>query len=156
MRIHVQHRNRIHARILENALLNHRQRSAGPFFGRLKDQHDAAAQLLLHSNEHVRCTQQHRGVRVVSASVHSSFDFRREREPASFPYRQRVHIGPQRRHASRHTAVNAPDDASLRHTPVRDSQRVKLSLDERRRLVLVETELRPAVNCSAQLDHSRV
>jgi hypothetical protein len=121
----------------------------------LKDQHYATRKLLLHPHEHVRGSKQHRGMRIMSARMHSPFDFRGEREAASFTDRQRIHIGSQRGYAPRRAAVDAGDYTGSCDPSVLDFQRIELPLDERRCFVLFETKFRPAMDGASQLDYSR-
>ncbi len=51
-RVDVQHRDEVDGRLIEDARFDHRQRAARPFFCRLKDQHDAAAQPLARTAQH--------------------------------------------------------------------------------------------------------
>jgi hypothetical protein len=51
-----------------------------------------------------------------------------------------VHIGAERRDASRLRPVQHADDGGLGDAAVRDPERVELALDERRRALLFEPE----------------
>ncbi len=113
-RIDVQHRNRFDFRIVEHALLDHRISTARPFFRRLKDQHDGAAEPFAFAREHAGCTQQHRRMRVVAARVHFPVDLRRKRQTGALGNRQRIHIGTQRNNAPRFSAAHDADDAGRR------------------------------------------
>ena len=69
-------------------------RARPAFLGRLKDEHDRAVELAVFG-EVLRRAQQHRGMAVVSAGVHSSFVLRAMFERVEFVDGQRVHVGTQ-------------------------------------------------------------
>jgi hypothetical protein len=89
---------------------------------------------------------------IVAARVHFSFDLGCKRETASLGDRQRVHVGSERDHSAGGGSFDVTDHAGLRDAPVADLQRIELSLDQSRRLVFLESELRPPMYRPPQLD----
>ncbi len=73
--IDVQHGNRFDVRVVEDASFDHRLCTARSFFRRLKHQYDGAMQSLAHRLQFARGSEQHRGVCIVSAGVHSPSNF---------------------------------------------------------------------------------
>ena len=151
----MQHGDGIHFRIVECALFNHRQRAAGAFFCRLKDQNRRSGHRFARAAECARRAKQHRRVRVVTAGVHLSGVFRSKRKAGALGDRQRIHVGPQGNDSPGVPAGDAPDDARFREAAMLDGKRIELTLDQRRGSVLFEPQLGPAMNRAPQLDDPR-
>ena len=94
-RIDVQHPDRLDARFVEDARLDHRQRTARAFFRRLKDQYDGVLRADRASLQYARRAKQHCCMRVVPARMHLPVHLRCVRYAAAFGDRQGVHIRAQ-------------------------------------------------------------
>ena len=101
-------------------VLDHRNRTRAPLFGRLED-HDHLACKIAGLGEIARRPQKHRGVAVMAAGVHQAFRFGGIRQIGRLLDRQRVHIRPQPDHlhvpsAGRLVALDDADDAGAADT----------------------------------------
>jgi hypothetical protein len=100
------------------------------------------------AREPARRAGQHRGVAVVTASVHQTVMARSMRRASRFDYLQRVHIRAQADGAVAWLrAADRTDDAQLAH-PLRDvdAERAQLLRDEGRRPHLFHAEFRMGVD----------
>jgi hypothetical protein len=120
----VQAEHRVHPGVLHDAVGNHRLRARGTFpgrrafLGRLEDELHRARQPILQLREYVRCREQDRHVRVMSAGVHDTdrlpFVLARrlagKRHVGLFAHGQAVHVGPQRDDGTRAPAREHRND----------------------------------------------
>jgi len=153
--VDVQHRDGFDLRIVHRAGLDHRQRTARPFFGRLEEQHDAPVQRVARPLQLARSSEQHRRMRVVSAGVHLSRDLRAAVLARILADRQGVHVGAQAAHMSGQCAADDADHTRCRNATVFDAQRRQFALDDRLGIVLFEAELGMTVNFAPYLDRPR-
>jgi hypothetical protein len=167
---HVQPEDDVDLRVVEHALRDHQLRAGRLLFDRdaflrgLEQEDDLARELRAHADQRFRRDEQHRGVRVVSASVHDADGaafvrargLARERQVDLLAHGQRVHVGAQRDHGARSAALDHGDDAVLRDAGARrQAHRAQLFGDEARGLDLAVRQLRVLVQVSAPLDEAR-
>lgn len=79
---------------VHDTFLNHNVRAAALFLGRLKDQRHAAREVS-RLGQITGCTQQHRGMPVMTAGMHLTGMFRGIVHARFFRDRQRIHVGAQ-------------------------------------------------------------
>ena len=99
MIVHAEHR--VAGKALEQLVLEHRQRAAEPFLGRLEDEVHRAVEVA-RLGEIARRAEQHGGVAVMAAGVHHARPGRLVGHVVRLEDRQRVHVGAQ---PDRHRAV---------------------------------------------------
>ena len=132
---------------LEQPVVDHHPPAAAALLGRLEDQVDGAGEVA-GLGEIARRTQQHGGVAVMAAGVHPAGTPRRpgERRLASWIGRASMSARRPMPRPPRPPLITAT--TPVRPMPVCTSSQPKLSQllgHERRRLVLLEAELRPLV-----------
>src|SRR6516165_4467847 len=104
--------DRIAREIIEHSFAHHRLGTAEALFCRLEDEMDRPIESTCLS-EIAGCTEQHRGVAVMTASMHASIIPRAMLKGVGLLDRQRVHIGPQAHRARRIANPQPADDTRL-------------------------------------------
>ena len=147
---------RDHVDPVEDAAVDDRTGAAGrQLLGVLEDEDDLAGELVAAVDEELRCAEEHRRVAVVAAGVHHSRPRRRVRDVVLLEDRERVDVGPQRDDLPGRGAAKASDDRRPgRPLDLEAAERAQRLLDERRRLVLLEGELRIGVEVPAPRDRA--
>src|SRR6516165_5919608 len=97
---------------VEHAFTHHCLGTAEALFCRLEDEVDRPVEIT-RLGEIAGGTQQHRGMAVMTASMHASIMARSVLEAVGFRDRQRIHIGPQPHRARRIADPKPADDTGL-------------------------------------------
>ncbi|GBD17155.1 hypothetical protein HRbin26_02069 [bacterium HR26] len=109
--VDVQRHRGIDRWIFQHAVVDHRQRAAGPLLGRLEHQLDRTGEVLAQPVEHLGYPEQDRGVDIVPAGVHHAGASRAVGSLVLLLDRQRVHIRAQEQRLARPLlAANQRDD----------------------------------------------
>ena len=129
---------------VHNACLDELARAARPeLLGVLEDEADLTAQLVAPLVQCVQRREQHRGVAVVAAGVHDAGVLGCKLEAGLLLDRERVDVGAQRERFPRPPGAHRRDEARLRRAVELDPLEATEQLEEeRRRLVLLEAQLR--------------
>ena len=85
---------------VHGAVLDHLFRAEPDFFGGLEAKHHRPAEFGADVGEHLRRRQEHRDVAVVTARVHETGAFARERQPGFFRHGKRVDVAAQKNRAA--------------------------------------------------------
>ena len=111
---------RLHRKSFEQALLDHDSGTALMLLGRLKDEIDAAVEIVEFGgrNQRLGGTQEHRRVAVVAAGVHASGMTGAMAENVELIQRQGVHVGAQADGAIAAAALQPADDTGAGQTAV--------------------------------------
>ena len=132
---------------VERARGNHVARSAGQLLlGVLEDEPHLAAQAVAHLHERARDGEQHGGVAVVAAGVHDALVLGRERDATLLDDRERVDVRAQSQDGTGPIGDEPRQHArGRRPRELEPAERRERLLDEAGRLVLLERQLRPAM-----------
>ena len=136
----------------EQAVLQHRQRAADAFLGRLEDEVDGAVEVA-RLREVLRRAQQHRGVAVMTAGVHPAGVLAGVRQVGGLQDRQRVHVGAQAHRGFAIAVAQHADHAGLADAAMHlDAPFLQLVGHQLRRAVFLQAKLRMGVDIAADGD----
>ena len=152
-RIDVEPEDRLDARLVERAFLDHHLGAAHGLLRRLEEELDGAGEVAAPLGEEARGAEQDRGVDVVAAGVHLARHLRAVGHVLAVLERQRVDVGAQRDARSRPGALDGAEHAGLRDAvAVGNAELVEQRLHARGGAVLLEAELGVAMEIAADLD----
>ena len=121
---------------------------------RLEEEDVAARQILAAGRQHRGRAQQGGHVHVVAAGVHDALHLRVDGPSLVLLHRQPVDVAPQHDAAARPAALHGEDATGLRGPEhLLHPERRHMGADQRRRLVLGEGQLGPAVQRAPHVDH---
>lgn len=145
---------RANLHVLEDALLNKVSRATRyDLLGRLEDQSHLAVHLITELGEDLGQAKQHRGMPVVSARVHPTRVLRREVEIVLFLNGERVNVRSNSDDRPGPRARDVSNDAGLQRAIVRHVPGIEEVGNERRRLMLLEADLRVRMKVPAPADY---
>ena len=161
--------NRLRARVLQHAFLDHLRRAAGfagrhAFLCRLEDELDGSRKRRLHRGQNGRDAQLHGGVDVVSACVHDADllseigrpHLRRVGQVGLLGNRERIHVRAHGHHRPGQPSLEQRDDPVVRDAGLHlEAQLAEIVGDQRRGLLLAVRQLRVLVNLVADLGDRR-
>ena len=134
---------------LEQAVLQHLQRTANAFLGRLEDEVDGAVEVA-GLRQVLRRAEQHGGVAVMAAGMHAAGVLAGVRQAGRLQDRQRVHIGAQSDRGLAVAVAQHANDAGLADAAMHlDAPFLQLARDEIRGAVFLQPEFGMGVDVSA-------